>query len=199
MNRLLCLLVVAVVLVASGCNMPTQQAKAQLVPMGDAAPAWGSSDEYKALPNFLEGKWGLRPMSLDPEMAKQLGLQSIAEQQSGEPFDTIYTFGQDGALTIEQGKHRVTGKWTASGNAVMLNYETYNGEPLQKAMDEVKRKEETGVPAAIAHALAVEQFYQFISRNTMLTIAQDGKQLRFGAGDQAMMGGAVLERMHEAT
>lgn len=195
-------------LLLSGCLMAPKPVDPNTVPgvaMGDKAP-----DFTGDLPKFVVGRWSpSMGEMIDPAFAKQLGMDSVNQQNAEADLDRWWNFKADGTFTYRTRAFswQVEGTWKASQDAVDLTYSTMDGKPLAQAEQESKAKEETGRQAAIINEMGKEFVFKKLPSLSHIIVGDDKKHLYFvtgsGAPDPAMgsMGGESrmgLSRIEDA-
>ncbi len=149
--------------------------------MGDAAPAIGTTP----IDQFIVGTWTTRDYT-DPQLAKQLGLSSIAEQQDASaagPIVDIYEFKADGTFDISYGREHtmISGKWAAAQNTVTLTYRQLNGKPIERERERLLKESETGRQGAIKNEILTDFVVTAQTKLTTLVPGSDPKLLVFSS------------------
>ena len=174
-----------------GCGMVgSPPAEVKWVEVGETAP-----DAAADVNAFVVGTWGVKMGDIDPAFAKQLGLQELSAQAEDATVTQYYTFSDDGTFTYtEKGKKwNFGGKWASNGNTVNLTFETLDGEPMQKKMEEMNKGAEGGTQAGVGRDLYFDQVYEALQKRATLTAAPGQKKLRFGNFDpQATFSGDFM-------
>lgn len=142
----------------SGCGSK----EAELAPLGDAAPAFGSSAELQSLQGFVVGTW------------------CVIDMEGMKPGYT-YVFKSDGTFTtgIKDGDWNASGTWTAGPESISLNYTTMKGKPMQAFIAEYKKDEEGGGQVSVERALYYDDLIRRLNSMTNLWIDEDKKHLTF--------------------
>lgn len=160
-------------------------------------PVYGSKASLNSWAGFMEGKWAVTEGGLDPEMARQLKLQSIADQQKEEEKEKptqIYSFEKSGAFTLRLGKNELGGRWQENGQVVDLKYTTLDGAPLQSARSQSLEAAEKGTQSGVSGDLRMDSIIDLTSKLTTLSLSPDRKRLQFvplastpGSGQQPLL------------
>jgi len=183
----------------SGCTA-SQQAPAEYdVRAGDSAPEYGSSEAMKSYGQFIVGHWAMTDY-VDPEFAKQLGIGALSKEMADQPVSDVFTFGQDGTFEYRRLKSdwKVSGHWKDDGAGLTLSFETYNGKPLQQAVQESKKAAEGGTQAAVAKDLFMDSLMSDVQKLTTLRLASNKRMLVFTSPDGGPVqsaAGTALERL----
>jgi hypothetical protein len=163
-------------------------------------PVFGSTAALKTWPGFMEGKWGLKSV-MDMELAKQLGVSSIASEQADEPISSFITFKGDGTFTMKLVAfgYKVGGHWQANAQQLQISYETFDGKPIAGLLAEAKVDEERGGSVGIAKVMAFENAKGTLDKLTAWVLRKDGKALEIPVAPGEMIavteGGNQLVRM----
>lgn len=182
--KILVLLVAFLSLVLAGCGGDAE-AKVPTEPMGPNAPEYGSTAELSTVAGFLTGRWcpiESNGVNIDPEFAKQLGLDSLNDPNEVEVLvDLYWEFAPDGTFFYSEKKanFKIQGRWTAGGNGVRLTYEMMNDKPLAEAKANIQKGAETGQTGGIAAELKMSQVFESLEGMTYLEIHEDKKRLHF--------------------
>ncbi len=163
----------ALALVLAACN---KQAAPE--PMGESAPAFGSSEQYKTVAGFIEGRWS-PSFGIDPATAALFGL---TPEEANDPETAIYwEFSSDGTFFYSEGrsKSRISGTWRENKDGVSLTYEKWNDEPLMDAQLRFQKEAESGRMEAIAKEMVMEDVFKTIIPMNYFELSKDGKKLVF--------------------
>jgi hypothetical protein len=198
--------VVALSLMIVGCKKGLGEA--ELGRMGASAPKFASDPKISTLDTFLIGKWTTRSY-FDPTFAKQLGLGSLMDEEAPNPNEPIvetYEFKPGGQFTLEMTTHKLnfTGTWAMQNNAIMLDYQTLNGDPVQVARDKFVKAAEVGTQGGIRNELISDWIVTALQKQTTLVVASDTTLLVFSSSQPqeaaegqipTNLGGLALERL----
>lgn len=177
-QMLFCILLAGVI--AGGCSKP---AAAPKVAMANP-PEFGSKSELKDWKGFIAGRWGLKS-HLDTELARSLGLGSIADQQESdaktEKITDVLTFKEDGTFryTGHTFGHKIEGEWKDSGEVVALAYTKIDGKPYQEKLAELQKSAEGGGQAALYENEFADWLNKDLQQLTQLKLSKDRKELIF--------------------
>ena len=147
-------------------------------PMGESAPAFGSSEQYSTLAGFIEGRWS-PSFGIDPAMVESLGL---TPEEANDPETAIYwEFSSDGTFFYSEGrsKDRINGTWQESKDGVSLTYYKWNDEPLRDAQLRFEREAESGRPGDLKNEMRMEDIFRTIIPFDYFELSEDGKKLVF--------------------
>lgn len=161
----------ALALVLAACN---KQAAPE--PMGESAPAFGSSEQYKTVAGFIEGRWS-PSFGIDPATAALFGL---TPEEANDPETAIYwEFSSDGTFFYSEArsKSRISGTWRENNDGVSLTYEKWNDELLMDATLRFQKEAESGRPEAIANEMKMEGVFDTILPMTYVELSEDRKKL----------------------
>lgn len=165
------------------------------VPMGEKAPAFGSTPQLKTTEGFLVGRW-TRTNAIDTDLARQLKVESLPRETI---VDAVWEFYADGSFTYSDvGENYVfAGRWTKTANGVTLKYQTLNGKPIKQVIAENTQNSEKGYSGAIRASFILEAFQKDEGKLTNLTLYSDKKMLVFEnpSGENPLTGGIRLERL----
>ena len=175
----------AVVCVVAGCGPKAPK----LVEMSNP-PAFGSTSALSTLDGFIVGKWGLKEI-LDPNVAKQLGMESIAREQQDSDVTDIITFKAGGTFVYRMVgfAHKLEGKWAVAQGVLNLSFDTVDGLPLGTEMARVKADEEHGGQGEIATAFVYEHAQHEMDLVKSWTVGPDKKCLKVPAAGDSPLGG----------
>lgn len=159
---------------ALGCGKPEPP---KPVPMGAAAPEFGSAPPYDTLEGFLTGYW-----------SPGFGPSEDAE------YSEYWEFRADGTFVFSKfgSKHKFEGTWKPSGKGVWLTYETYDGDTLQALRERMQKEAESGTQGGILTEDAMSRTLSQIQKQVYIEVSGDKKELFFtdpGAGDYMYEGG----------
>lgn len=150
-----------------------------LEPMGESAPAFGSSEQYSTVSGFIEGRWS-PSFNIDPAMAEVFGM---TPEEASDPETAIYwQFSSDGTFFYSEArsKSRLGGTWREnSSGSVSLSYETWNDESIIDAQIRFQKEAQSGRPGDIANEIMMEKIFKQIMPNDYLVLSEDGKKLIF--------------------
>lgn len=188
--------VAAAAVFVAGCGEKQAAAAVPTVPMGDAAPAWGSTPELSDWGGFLEGRWS-PGLAIDPGLAKEFNLQGMEGETDTSEF---WQFSKDGTFYYSEAdvSWKINGTWMASGEGVSLSYATFNDKPIAEYHAELKKAAESGRQGDIAQELRFDNLQASLNKHNYLVLDSEQKSLIFsapGGGTEAMLGGESLERL----
>lgn len=193
-------LALAVILV-TGCSKPPVPKVAMANP-----PVFGSNTSMGTWKGFIAGKWGMKS-HLDTNMARALGLGSIADQQEAdaktEKITDVMNFNEDGTFKYSGHTfgHKIEGEWKESGATVMLTFTKIDGKPYQERLAEIQKSAEGGGQAALYENEFADWLNKDLQQLTQLKLSDDRKELIFiGATMTGELGeiGQKLVRLEEA-
>ncbi|MCH7905484.1 MAG: hypothetical protein IH944_13090 [Armatimonadetes bacterium] len=166
------------------------------VPMGAAAPEFGSTEALSSISGFIDGRWS-PAYELDTAFAELFGLDVL--QMDEVDTSQYWQFKSDG--TFFYGKpglpSTVEGTWKVVADAVRLTYVSFNGKPLAEVREELQKGAEKGTQAGIARELALNGAFDYLLPLDYLILAEDNKRLMFANATTGAPGlfSFVLERL----
>ncbi len=134
------------------------------VPMGTAAPAFGSGGKYDTLEGFLDGMW----------------CQSFDSSGDTEYID-YWQFKSDGTFVYSKigSEHKFAGTWKPSGKGVWLTYETYDGDTIQALRERMQKEAEGGTQAGFFNEDAMSHTLTQIQRQVYLELSEEKREMFF--------------------
>ncbi len=192
----ICFLVAAGAFLAMGCGEKEAVAAVPTVPMGDAAPAWGSSSELSDWGGFLEGRWS-PGIAMDAGFAKEYNLDQLDSETDTSEF---WEFSKDGTFYYSEPdvSWKINGTWQSSPQGVMLVYRTFNDTPISEYHAKLKEAATSGRQGDIAQELRFDNLQAALQKRNYLQLSTDQKSLMFsqpGAGAESLLAGESLERL----
>jgi len=161
-----------------GCNQRKE------IKVAANPPAFGSKKENSDWKGFLDGRWGMK-FDENNELAKLFGMQSSTNGEE-EPITEVFDFKADGTFMYYRMllSHDIGGRWQAQDAFLALSFETLDGKPMQKRIDEIRKSAEQGTQNAVADDLFVDFVTSSLPAMTKLRLSNDKKELLFISVDE---------------
>lgn len=149
-----------------GCSKPEPKDYV----MGTDAPTIAAVDS-QALSKFVLGKWVFGNINLPPKLDSD-----------------IYEFKPDTTFEMKTKRHTLGGRWQVDGTTVRVQYTAIDGQPMKKALEQMRQQEERGTQAGILDGLLADWINGDLQKRTEIEVASDKQTLTFKVAPTQMPG-----------